>query len=477
MRAALAAAGFAGVLPLQRADVREVELGGYRPEGKKLAVALRRTAAGEPVDALTRLFLVGQPVPAREVERALADTGLAPWLDCGLVVRDGDRVRSAYLFAPVKGLYLANDSVLHGDRGPLHVMGYAGSTDTLAKATVRRRVGRALDLGTGCGVQALLAAAHADEVVATDTNPRCLALTRFNAALNGLSNVTTRAGDLFAPVAGERFDLIVSNPPFVISPERAFEYRDSGRPGDALLQELLAAAPAHLTPGGYCQFTGEWAERPGENAEGRIAGWLANSGCDVWVLTFRRVLPADHAEQWASALPGEQPDGWAARMNRWAEWYAAEGISRLCVGFFVLRKRADGRVRVRFDDAPRFEHAAGDAVERALAAQDFIEAHPGAALFGARLRVAEGILWEQQMTATATGWQVTDAQLRVKAGLAFMGTPNDYVIALLDRCRGGRTLAEMLDDLDAALGDEVDRDGALQVVRRLVEQGFLVPAA
>lgn len=476
MRAALAAAGFAGLLPLQRADVRANELGGgHNPTGKKLAVALRRTSAGEPVDVFTRLFLLGLDIPAADVSAALSGTGLDPWLDCGLIARDGDHVRATCLLAPVRGLYLAFDQQWRAAPGPQFVMGYAGSTDTLARVTVRKKIGRALDLGTGCGAQALFASAHADEVIATDTNPRCIAFARFNAAINGLGNVTVRQGDLFAPVAGERFDLIVSNPPFVISPEQEFEYRDSGRPGDALLRELLQTAPAHLNPGGYFQFTGEWAERPGENAEERIAGWLAGSGCDAWVLTVRRVPPADHAEQWASSLPGERPADWAARMNRWIEWYAAEGISRLCIGFFVLRKRTDGRERARFSEAPRLADAAGESFERGLAAQDFLEAHPGAALLAARLRVPEGILWEQQMTATADGWQVSDAQLRVKAGLAFMGTPNEHVLALLDRCRGGRTLGEVFDDLDAG-GDEVDRDGALDAVRRLVEQGFLVPA-
>jgi SAM-dependent methyltransferase len=402
---------------------------------------------------------------------------LGPWLDSGVLVREEDHVRATCQLAPVRGLCLATDALWGVDPGPQFVMGYAGSTDTLANATIRRRGGRVLDLGTGCGAQALFAAAHADEVVGTDTNPRCLAYTRFNAALNGLGNVTVRLGDMFAPVTGERFDLIVSNPPFVISPDRELEYRDSGRPGDALLRELLADSPKHLTPGGVCQFTCEWAERAGDDAEQRIAGWLAGSGCDAWVLTTRRVPPADHAEQWANHLPGESEGDLAARMNRWIEWYAAEGISRLCLGFFVLRKRADGRERVRFDDAPRIVGAAGDSFERGLAAQDFLEAHPGPALLATRLRVPEGILWEQQMTAAAGGgWQVTDAQLRVKSGLAFAGAPNPFVLGLMDRCRGRLTVGEVFAELEAAAGEEIDRDGAGGVVRRLVEQGFLVPA-
>src|SRR5581483_11200196 len=109
----------------------------------------------------------------------------------------------------------------------------------LAKLTVRRRVGSALDLGTGCGILALLAADHAGRVVATDVNPRAVNMAAFNARLNGLENVEALTGDLLAPVRGRRFGLIVANPPFVISPESGYLYRDGGRPGDDLLRELL----------------------------------------------------------------------------------------------------------------------------------------------------------------------------------------------------------------------------------------------
>src|SRR5581483_8369941 len=81
----------------------------------------------------------------------------------------------------------------------------------LASLTPRRRVARALDVGTGNGAQALLAARHSGHVVATNVTERALAFTRTNAALNGIENVETRAGSLFEPVAGETFDLITCN--------------------------------------------------------------------------------------------------------------------------------------------------------------------------------------------------------------------------------------------------------------------------
>ena len=98
-----------------------------------------------------------------------------------------------------------------------------------------------LDVGTGCGIQALQAAEHADRVVATDVNPRALELTALGAALSGIDNVELREGSWFEPVAGEQFDLIVSNPPFVISPENDFVYRDGSGGRDEVSQLVVTA--------------------------------------------------------------------------------------------------------------------------------------------------------------------------------------------------------------------------------------------
>src|SRR5437879_1195044 len=120
-----------------------------------------------------------------------------------------------------------------------HVLGVNTAAVTLESLTVRRRVRSALDLGCGGGIQALFAARHSEHVIAVDKNPRALDFTRFNAQLNGLRNVEGRQGDLFEPVAGLRFDLIVCNPPYVISPESRYTFRDSGRRGDALCEDVV----------------------------------------------------------------------------------------------------------------------------------------------------------------------------------------------------------------------------------------------
>ena len=134
--------------------------------------------------------------------------------------------------------------------GPLHVTGINAPATLLASLSVREPGVRALDLGTGNGIQALLAASHASSVVATDVNPRALAFGTFNAALNGIDRIEFRQGSWYEPVAGERFDLIVSNPPYVISPENDLVYRDSGDEPGALCGRLIRDAPEYLTERG-----------------------------------------------------------------------------------------------------------------------------------------------------------------------------------------------------------------------------------
>src|SRR5262249_12448485 len=145
-------------------------------------------------------------------------------------------------------------------------------------------VGSALDLGTGCGVQALHLSTHARHVVATDLSPRAL---RFAATTAGLAGLgwDLREGDMTRPVRGERFDLVVSNPPFVAGPGTATHtYRDSGRPGDALCADLASKATSLLNPGGTIQFLANWLHVRGEDWAERVAGWFAGSGLDVWVI-------------------------------------------------------------------------------------------------------------------------------------------------------------------------------------------------
>ena len=106
-----------------------------------------------------------------------------------------------------------------------------------------------LDMGTGSGVCAIAAAKHARRVVAVDINGAAIRCAQINALLNHLEHkVDLRYGDLFAPVAGERFDLILFNPPFLRGTPR--DDRDRAWRSNDVVERFAANLRNHLKPGG-----------------------------------------------------------------------------------------------------------------------------------------------------------------------------------------------------------------------------------
>jgi hypothetical protein len=270
----------------------------------------RATAGGSPLETLVRLWPLQVSVSRRAAERALP--GLVdPLVAAGILEVSGDEARALVDVRPYADedadWWVVSDLTPGLDGAPIdvagdHVLGISSASTSLAQLTVREPVGRALDLGTGCGVQALHLARHATQVVATDVNERALAMTRLNAALNEV-DVEDRAGSLFDPVRGELFDLVTTNPPFVVSPatEQPGErlvYRDSGLPGDEMVRRVVSTAPRHLRPGGCCQVLANWVHRRGEPWQDRVAGWLQDSGCDAWVVQREVADVAEYVELW-----------------------------------------------------------------------------------------------------------------------------------------------------------------------------------
>jgi SAM-dependent methyltransferase len=180
---------------------------------------LRLEAQHDPLAVLLRLLVLAPPVDAEclPISAALLERA-------GLAERR-DRRLAARLLLAYGDLLLAFD---RPDAGADEVISAGIESERLAALTPRRPISSALEIGTGGGYLALLAAEHAERVVATDISPRALVFADFNAALNGVGNVELREGSLFGPVEGERFDLAISNPPYAVSPESRLVYRDSG---------------------------------------------------------------------------------------------------------------------------------------------------------------------------------------------------------------------------------------------------------
>lgn len=132
--------------------------------------------------------------------------------------------------------------------------------DALRRETLPPRA-KTLDLCTGSGLLAVAAACRgARDVTAIDVSRKALLSAQLNARLNG-QRIRTLRGDLFAPVHGERFDAITSNPPYVPAPTDELPTKglarawDGGVDGRLLLDRILDEAPAHLKPGGFLLVT------------------------------------------------------------------------------------------------------------------------------------------------------------------------------------------------------------------------------
>ncbi|MDF2583801.1 MAG: methyltransferase, partial [Mycobacterium sp.] len=274
--------------------------------------ALRATGA-DPLSTLVRLFLLGAEVPRGHLHEVFTRVPLDALVAGGVLELADGTVRAALDIRPHSDgardflVVSDQDAALRG--APLrrdHVLGIGGASMSLARAVIRTPVRRALDLGTGCGIQALHLDGHCEEIVGTDTNERALKLASATARLNGMS-WDLRSGSLFEPVADERFDLIVSNPPFVIgSGVSDYIYRDSGVAGDGLCRDLIEQVAEHLNPGGTAQIMANWIVRDGDWRD-RVRDWLAGTGLHAWVVQRELADPVSYVSLWL-ADAGESPD-------------------------------------------------------------------------------------------------------------------------------------------------------------------------
>ena len=443
-------------------------------EGPDRPVYLRRLGEADPLALLLRVFLLDTAVEPDSADRLLGRDARMLLERAGLLTLDEGRLDGTVRVVPHERLLIASDRFAEGHAD--HVAAVHGPSATLAHLTVRGPVPRALDVGTGNGVQALLAAAHADRVVATDVNERALGFAAFNAALNGVENVELRLGSFFEPVAGEQFELVVTNPPYVISPESNFLFRDSGLPKDAVSEQVVRTLPAHLAEGGYGSVMISWVQQPGETTERPVA-WLDGSGCDALIVHTGSDEPLSIAAQWNRDVRSDAA-AYSAAIDRWLDYFAQEGIEQIAFGCAVLRRRtpANGRpnwIRATRLPTRRLEPASAQ-LEVIFAAHDFIAGLADERqLLDERLAVAENVAVEQELKLAEDGWGLRGASIAIRSGMRFSAGLDDVTTALVLGLDGTRTVREALPDPSEQHGrDELDEIG-INVARQMLEVGFL----
>ena len=388
--------------------------------------------AGYKVAVLTALFMLGEPVGAAALETALPRTGVAGALAIGLVVPT-QSASGEQRYAPAVDLRPHEAEDAHGsvrwwvasDLGELvtgqalapdHVLGIGRAGLTLAALTPRKPVETALDLGVGCGIQTLYLLRHVRQVVATDISTRALEFTAFNVALAGVDSarVQLRQGNLLEPVAGQRFDLIVSNPPFVITPPSVrqaglplMEYRDAGGP---ILPALVRGLEDHLNPDGVAVMLGNWEHREGTSWRTSVNQWIGKS-LDAWIIQREVQDPVEYAAMWlrdGGLTPERSGVAFENALAAWQEDFDSRQVSGVGMGYLVFHAPSDAAApgavvepwRVLEEVTTSGQGALGEHVAQVIAAHEALRGLDDAQVAALKLRTASGLSKEEALTPT-----------------------------------------------------------------------------
>lgn len=432
-----------------------------------------------PLATLVRLFILGQPVAIEVCGRAFSQLTVEGAQEMGLLRIDPPRVGeegetvSALVEIRPHGFtddngqvnwWLASDlgevatgGALEGD----HVLGAGGASMTLAQVTARTPVGSVLDIGTGSGIQALHATRHARSIVATDLSERALEFVRFNAELNQVQ-FDVRHGSMLEPVAGQTFDLVVSNPPFVITPRTKgtdalpqYEYRDGGAAGDDIVRNLIVDLGGVLNPGGSAYILGNWEIHHGQDWTDRLNTWLdqaqkQHGPLGAWIIQRELLDPAQYAETWmrdGGTTQDRDPLGYQATYAAWLDDFASRNVAAIGFGIVIITKpRADSQTA---EPLRRLEEITGTVAQplgpvfaASLEAHEWLAARTDSQLLQERLVVAADVTEERFYTP---GFQDPNIIiLRQGGGLGRTVRATTVLAGCVGACDGELTLGQII---------------------------------
>jgi len=425
----------------------------------------RRLPDGD-LPTVIRLLLLELPVADDAAGSALGTAGVDALVALGFADHANGRLEPRARIVPTEGIYLSFDGFSRGaDDPPGWVASFTPTAYWLASLTLRRPVQRALDIGTGNGAHALLAARHARHVVATDVNERALAFTSISAALNGIANVETRLGSLFEPVEDETFDLITCNAPYVISPERRWAYRDGGLLGDELSRLVVTNAAAHLADDGFASVLVSWVAASEDDPDEHVEEWLEGSGCDAWILGLSGADPLDHAAGWNDHLTSD-PAALAVALDEWGGYLRELGATWVSEGAVVLHRRTGTRHLVRADPVEEDElEYASEQLERVFRALRLLAEEGDDTVERLSLRLAGDARLVEELDGAG---DVLTATFRLEEGTWPELDVDPEIADVVLELGAGRTIGEAVERTG-----EPEPEGLRGAVLDLFELGFL----
>ena len=487
---------------------REIRLPALR--AVRAALAERSDSASSwSVAVLTALFMLGEPVPAIALDAALPRTGAAGAAAVGLVGEPDETgcVRARVDLRPHEAVddagevrwWVASDLgelVTGRALAPDHVLGIGGAGLTLAGLTPRTPVSTALDLGCGCGIQTLYLLRHAEHVVATDISERALAFTVFNAALAGVSvidgprpgadagsagRLELRLGSLLEPVAGRRFDLIASNPPFVLTPPAVreaglplMEYRDAGGP---VLPALVAGLGEHLEPGGAAVMLGNWEHYGADSWRDAVSAWIPE-GLDAWVIEREVQDPVEYATMWlrdGGLTPERHAESFDAALGAWIGDFEARGVEGIGFGYLIVHRPESprGHWRLLEEVSTSGQGVLGPHVAEVLRTRELLSGLDDDAVAALRPVLAPDVTEERHFVPGAS--EPTVILLRQGGGLGRTVQASTAVAALAGVADGELSVGQIASAVASLTGVDADalRAELVEAVRRLATHGFL----
>lgn len=445
--------------------------------------ARRATRDSGDLGVLIRFFLLQDTCPTDDVARALAPVSLDDARSAGLIEENGAGVRAALDLRPLDAgsgsrwvLSDLDGALRPAPTRPDHVLGVGQASLSLLQATPTDRVGTVLDLGTGCGVQAIRAADYAESVTATDINPRCVTLAAASAALNDIE-LELIEGSWFEPVAGRTFDRIVANPPFVVSTGHVeHSYRDSGLDLDGASRLMVSGAVEHLEPGGTATILASWVHIRDQDWRARVASWLPAHGVDAWIVQRDVADPALYVGTWLRDGDADQREPEVAvRAEAWLDHFERHEVDGVGFGFVYLR-RTDLPSDVLAEDLRHsFTDALGDEAADYFHRLDRIRDHD---VLDSRFVVRPDTALERVYLPGTDGWHEVVTRVHRGDGPGWQHEIDDLAAALLGGMRaGGLPLGDLVALL--AVAHDVDEDEltarAVELVHGLVRHGLIRP--
>lgn len=443
---------------------------------------------------LIRIFLVREPTPRPALEDVLSPALVQLLIDAGVLSPTASPATFSVALDVRPHVLAGRDFFVISDLdasmtdyvpGPDHVLGVGAASLSLLQATPTSPAERVLDLGTGSGVQALAQSGCAQQVVATDVHPRALNLARATLAANGVENVELREGPWFAPVAGERFDRIVANPPFVVGPaEVGHVYRDSGLELDGASELVASQAADYLSERGTACILGAWAHTRGQSWRQRVASWLPAQGVSAWVLQRDVVDPGQYVSTWLrdESIDVRSAEG-IARTQRWLEYFRAHEVEQIGFGWIFLREIGDHASEITAEALSHpFDDPLGPEVEEYFTRAEWLRTSDADAVLDASYTVRPGVALEEVSLAdTETGMGFAPEVTRITRtdGPRFSHEIDAAVRSLLAGLHPqGLSLRDVVGLLAASqsIGDVGELEAsAVRIVVDLVRHGIVLP--